>query len=215
GFMRSAIELRGFKKVFLNPGETKEVTIILNDRSFSIFDVKSNSFKPVKGVYEIAAAASVKDIRLSESIEIDGITVEPDLDIYPDYHKAQSGGMDISEDQFYKLLNKDVPRLRDRGRGDYDMTSSFGDVTSSSLFGRLVMGIVNIALKIMFKDKPKNDPGMMMVKMTIKEGALEGLISTSAGMISAKLCKILIYNANRQYGKAFLQLFKKDVNIKE
>ncbi len=213
GFMRSKIELKGFKKVFLKPGETASVSVELGDRSFSIFDVNTNRYEKVKGNYQVMVAASVKDIRLSESIEVDGITVEPDKDVFSDYHKPQKDGMEISEEQFYKLLNKEVPRLRDRRRGDYDMTSSFGDVAKSSLFGRMVMGIVGMAVKFMFRDKPKNDPGMMMVKMTIQEGALEGLISTSSGMISPKLCRILLYNANRKYGKAFLQLFKKNAKI--
>lgn len=209
GFMRSAKELKGFKKVYLEPGQRKTVEILLDDRSFSIFDVNSDRFVKVKGDYKILVGSSVKDIRLSGDFFVDGVEIAADKDKFSDYHKAQAGGMEIGEEQFYKLLNKEVPRLRDRKRGDFDMTSPFGEVSRASLFGRIIRLGVAVVFKFMFKDKKKDDPGMMMVKMTLEEGALEGVISTSGGMMNAKLCKLLIFNANRQYGKAFLQLFRK------
>ena len=62
----------------------------------------------------------------------------------------------------------------------------------------------------MFPGKDKNDPSYKMLKTGIEEGNLEGLITNSGGMISKKLCDILVLNANRHYLKAFKRLFVKE-----
>jgi len=61
----------------------------------------------------------------------------------------------------------------------------------------------------MFPDKKKDSPEMKMVLSGIEEGALEGLIANSGGIVSIKLVDLLVLNANKQYGKTFLRMFKR------
>ena len=61
-------QLRGFQKVHLRPGETKEVEFILKDRDFSQYDVEKKTFSVVPGHYEIQIGASSRDIRLRAGI---------------------------------------------------------------------------------------------------------------------------------------------------
>ena len=63
---RPAKELKGFAKVNLKPGETQHVTVPLDDRSFSYYDVGSKSWKVDKGTYEIMVGSS------SEQVEVKG-----------------------------------------------------------------------------------------------------------------------------------------------
>ena len=56
-------ELKGFKKVALNPGETKTVTLTLTARDLAYFDVPGKQWKADAGKYEIEIGSSSRDIR--------------------------------------------------------------------------------------------------------------------------------------------------------
>jgi beta-glucosidase len=63
-------ELKGFEKVFLNPGEVKPVEIKLAADAFSFWSEKDHSWKLEPGAFEILIGASSRDIRLSEEIKL-------------------------------------------------------------------------------------------------------------------------------------------------
>jgi beta-glucosidase len=67
---RPTKELKGFSKVYLNPGETKNVTIPLDSASFSYFKEKKNTFGYDAGNYEIQIGSSSRDIRLQGSLTL-------------------------------------------------------------------------------------------------------------------------------------------------
>jgi beta-glucosidase len=67
---RPVQELKGFNRVDLKPGETKTVTIPLNKRSFSYWDVDSHSWKVIPGSYEIAVGQSSRDISATASAAV-------------------------------------------------------------------------------------------------------------------------------------------------
>lgn len=63
-------ELKKFMKIELEPGEEKEVSFKLESRDFSYFDAKRNTWIAESGEYVISAAASSRDIKLSETINL-------------------------------------------------------------------------------------------------------------------------------------------------
>ncbi|MGZ4814669.1 MAG: beta-glucosidase H [Terriglobales bacterium] len=65
---RPAKELKGFAKVNLKPGEMQHVTLPLDDRSFSYYDVGSKSWKADKGNYDVMVGSSVEDVELRGSV---------------------------------------------------------------------------------------------------------------------------------------------------
>ena len=67
---RPVIELRGFEKVRLMPGESKEVTINLDKKSFAFYSDEENSWIVEDGKFNILIGSSSTDIRLEESINI-------------------------------------------------------------------------------------------------------------------------------------------------
>ncbi len=68
---RPVHELKGFDKVYLEPGHEKMVEVILNKDSFGFFDEDGSSFLVEPGEFEIQLASSSRDIRLKELIKID------------------------------------------------------------------------------------------------------------------------------------------------
>jgi len=65
---RPVHELRGFEKVFLQPGEAKEVTICLGKRAFAYYNESLHDWHVESGEYEIEIGASSRDIRLKGTI---------------------------------------------------------------------------------------------------------------------------------------------------
>ncbi len=61
-------ELKGYKKVFLKPGESKRVTIELNDRSLAYFDTKTNQWVVDADTFNLSLGASSQDIRLNAKL---------------------------------------------------------------------------------------------------------------------------------------------------
>jgi beta-glucosidase len=67
---RPVKELKGFAKVALAPGESKEVRFTLNDRAFSFYDPGQSRWVAESGAFEIAIGASSADIRLQQTIRL-------------------------------------------------------------------------------------------------------------------------------------------------
>lgn len=77
-YLRPSRELRGFTKVFLEPGKSKKVTIELDAKAFSMFDVNSNKYIAPSGTYEIQVAASLNDVKLKKTIKVKGVKYAAD-----------------------------------------------------------------------------------------------------------------------------------------
>jgi beta-glucosidase len=67
---RPVRELKGFEKVFLSPGESKEVTLRLDRLSFACYDSATDHWKTDPGEYEIAVGASSRDLRIRQTLTI-------------------------------------------------------------------------------------------------------------------------------------------------
>lgn len=70
GIDRPYKELKGFAKVYLQPGESKNVTVELGDRTFKYFDEASHSWKTEPGRQELLVGAASDDIRGSVSVTL-------------------------------------------------------------------------------------------------------------------------------------------------
>lgn len=69
GMVRPAHQLRGFEKIHLAPGETKNVKFTLKDRDFSCYDEEKKQFERIPGQYGVQIGASSRDIRLKAVVE--------------------------------------------------------------------------------------------------------------------------------------------------
>ena len=62
-------ELKGFDKVELLPGETKQVTVYLDRRSLSWYDAQKKAWVAEDGMYSVFVGASSRDVRLNGEFE--------------------------------------------------------------------------------------------------------------------------------------------------
>jgi beta-glucosidase len=63
-------ELKGFEKVFLQPGESKTVTIKLDENAFKYYNDIESEWVKEHGVFEIIVGSSSRIIRFSEKIKL-------------------------------------------------------------------------------------------------------------------------------------------------
>lgn len=69
---RPVHELKGFEKVFLGAGESKTVTIELNERAFAYWSEKYNDWHVEAGEYTVEVGVSSRDISASVAVTLDG-----------------------------------------------------------------------------------------------------------------------------------------------
>jgi beta-glucosidase len=62
--------LVGFSKVWLKPGESKDIMIPVHAKYLSIFDEGKNAWQLVPGTYTIMVGGSSKELPLTQSIDL-------------------------------------------------------------------------------------------------------------------------------------------------
>jgi beta-glucosidase len=62
-------ELKGFAKVYLEPGESKKVSLELTEKDFTFYSVQDKAWKCEVGEYKILVGSSSRDIRLAEVVQ--------------------------------------------------------------------------------------------------------------------------------------------------
>lgn len=102
-------ELKGFAKVYLKAGESKEVSIAFDDKTFRYFNVKTNKWEVEDGNYQIMIGASSADIKLTASIMKAKTTdtMPYDKAELPSYYTGKIESVEASE--YEKLLGRSIP----------------------------------------------------------------------------------------------------------
>ena len=65
-------ELKGFAKVYLKAGESRQIRIPFDDKTFRYWNIKTGQWETETGTYQIMVGASVADIRLTGMTERTG-----------------------------------------------------------------------------------------------------------------------------------------------
>ena len=175
---RPSIELRDFTKIYLAPGEVKAVEFTLAGDAFSVFSDKQNSFCTVCGEYEICLASSVRDIRLSQKIQLEGASLE-EL-VSPD---------DVLQQKVFTQHER-------HHKGEFSASDSLGLMAAESHFVRGLLKVVRFFLIKTSKSKSADDPAVKIMIRGLEENPLESFISTAPEVFSEKLVSRILQAAN-------------------
>ena len=109
GLIRPKKELKGFKKVWIKAGESAEVEIPFDDKTFRYFSTVSNKWEIEAGEYQIYVGANVADIKLTGTVSKEGtITELPyDIDDFPSYKSGKV--RNVHYEEFEKLYARPLP----------------------------------------------------------------------------------------------------------
>ena len=176
-------ELKGFAKIFLAPGESRDVTIPLDDKAFRYFDVNTGRFEIEGGEYEIAVAASVSDVRLTASVQVSGTAV-PAAQHLPAY--ASGKVSDVSDEEFAALLGRPIP--------DSQWSAEIDLNDPLSHFGSAKGGAARLMHRIAQKRMDQNpSDGMMLYVFNMP---LRAMAKCTGGLITENMAKDIQYMAN-------------------
>lgn len=100
-------ELKGFAKLFLKAGESRTVSVSLDDKAFRYFNVKTNRWEVESGIYTISVASDAAHVRLSANIRVEGTNAPAPYGALPGYESGRITR--ISEVEYRDLLGHPIP----------------------------------------------------------------------------------------------------------
>lgn len=167
-------ELKAFKKVWLNPGEIKEISLTLNKRAFAFYNVNINDWCVESGDFDILVGASSADIKLSATVNVSGTTENiPDYSaVAPAYYTGNV--QNVPTEQFVAVLGRELPPTNydpNRKLSICDTFESCACTKNGARFYKLLSTVIPagfaqaIALQTPFRDFISMSGGVMSEDM--------------------------------------------------
>ena len=210
---RPAHELKGFAKVSLKAGESKEVKIAFDKRTFRYYNVKTQAWEEEGGKYEIYVGASCADIRLQGSVERAGTKAEIPYDAakLPSYYSGKAE--DVGKEEFETLLGRPIPRATykfyKKRRMVIDENSTVADLRYSRRWvGRFFSWGIRFAHAFLWKIGQKTTANTIMMGMVHQP--IRGL--AKYGGMSRRQMEAMLMMFNGHLFKGIGQFFSKGKN---
>lgn len=188
---RPAKELKGFAKVFLEPGESKEVTVALDDKAFRYFNVKTNRWEVESGEYEIFVAANVSDVKLSATVSVAGQEAPLPYGSLPSY---ESGKIEnVSDEEFESLLGRPIPDGSWKGqltKNDAICQLYYAKSAPARLVYKILTGMKN-------KAEAKGKPDLNI--LFIYNMPFRAIGKMTGGMVSEKMVDDMVFIVNGHF----------------
>ena len=197
---RPAQELKAFTKVWLEAGESKTVTLPLDDKAFRYWNTKTDSWEVEGGTYELRVGASSADIRLTAAVEVNGTSAPNPYAGKALPHYTSGKVQHVPDAEWETLLGRPIPA--DTVKIDRNMT--LGELNHSrSPLCWLVWAVLTMMLNASYKrGKPNlnvmfqyNMPLRALAKMTsgaISMGMVDGIVLEAKGFWVIGLLKVIV-----------------------
>ena len=197
---RPARELKGFQKVFLKAGESKTVTIPLDDKAFRYFNVKTNRFEVEGGEYQILIGASAADIKLTGTVSVQGTGAENPYDTKElgDYYSGNIKA--VSDRQFEALLGHPIPD------GSWSGTLTMNDAICQMYYAR--SGLARFVYKrltgMLNKSLEKGSPNLNL--MFNYNMPFRGIAKMTGGICTMEMAEGILVIVNGHFFKGLGQI---------
>lgn len=194
GIHRPIRELKGFQKVFLQPGETKTIPFVLDERTFAIWQ---DGWKVPGGVYGVEVGG------LSTQIKVDGVTLSvPDWQAGSWYESCTGAPTQAGwEDMLGRKYVPSAPK-----KGQFTMDNTVMEMKDHSLIMKIMYKAVEATITKGFGGKAdyENPEFRMLMEASaggplrsmkisggIKNGLLEGMLDMANGHLFKGICKMI------------------------
>ena len=190
----------GAEIVQLQPGESKTVTIPLDDKAFRYWNTKTDSWEVEGGSYELRVGASSADIRLTAVVEVAGTGAPNPYAGKHLPHYTSGKVQSVPDDEWATLLGRPVQQ----GKVKIDRNMTLGELNHSrSPLGWLIWLVLTALLNASYKrGKPDlnvlfqyNMPLRALAKMTsgaISMGMVDGIVMELQGFWIIGLVRVII-----------------------
>lgn len=192
---RPAKELKGFVKVSLKAGESKEVSIAFDDKTFRYWNVKTNAWETEEGVYQVMIGANVSDIQLDAEVSVKGTQAEMPYEPaeMPSYYSGKV--QNVSDAEFTKLLGTPIP--------DGSWTSDLGINDAICQLCHAKSGLARLIYKVLTNMKEKSEakgkPDLNI--LFIYNMPFRGIAKMTGGAVSMEMVRGMVLVVNGHFLK--------------
>lgn len=205
---RPVKELKGFKKVYLEVGEEKEVTFTLDSRAFAYYNVLINDWHIESGDFSIMIGASSRDIKLTATVNV--TSLNPDAPV-PDYRENAPyyydlKGDEIPTEQFEAVYGDKMPDNSPFKKGELSACNSVGQCAVSP-WGKFIHGMAMFGARIIASTAENPE----MITNSVKDMPLRAATAMTGGLVPEMSLIGLVDMVNGRKGglRKFLRGFSK------
>jgi len=212
---RPAQELKGYAKVRLEPGESRRVTVSLDERAFAFWNVAEHRWTVEPGEFEIRLGASSRDIRdvmLAAFGPRDEASSGPRTAVLPatldptpvgrlvagppSYHDIRATTV-FDRDDFAALLGRALPDNVPDQRGQYTLNTPIVDIDHP--LARGLLRVLRWGARLTVRGAGPGSAAVLLVERTIDD-ATPRMLPMFVGRPGVRLARILLRLANRRTG---------------
>lgn len=201
GPYRPAKELRGFKKVFLQPGEQKTVTFVLAERDFSLWQ---DGWRLSPGCYRLLVGASCRDIRLEREVFVPGAPLAAPEWQRGSWYETLQGRPD--RETWEKLMGAPVPPEAEPQKGQFDRNSTLREIQRQSRLFALASRIIEKVIARRYGGDTSSAEYKMMISCAI-DANVRHLVINSGGLLPERLADFLLEITNGRFFRGAGKLF--------
>lgn len=197
---RPVRELKAFRKIALDPGESREVQFTLNDRSFTLWNA---GWVIPGGIYRVLVGGSSEELPLSGTIEKPACALS--VPSVPAWYFEPKGAP--SHDDFEQLLGHKVVE-KSLKKGEFTMDNTVMEMKDYSFIMKIMYKAVEATVAKGFGGKKDyTDPTFRMMMNSAADASLSGM-KISGGMKNYVL-EGMLQMANGHFFKGIVTMCKK------
>ena len=187
---RPVRELKGFRRVTLDPGEEKKVTIPFDDKTFRFYDTRTDSWEIESGEYQIMIGCNAEEMLLEGNLAVEG-TVKAGKYSKEEIPEYFTGHIEQVEDgEFQKLYEKEIPD------GSWSGEIRINDAVCQLYYGKGILGkliykVLRLLLKISEWQGKPNLNVLFNYNMPIR-----GYAKMTGGLVTMEMAEALTEMAN-------------------
>ena len=197
GIFRPVRELRGFEKVSLMPGESKTVHFALDDRSFAIW---ADGWKIPGGEYTVEVGSSSRDIRLSQTINVEGESLAA-----PEWQKGgwyENPVGTPTREEWERLMGRSISPSIEPQKGEFTMDNSCMEMKDHSFMMKIQYKVTEgIIAKSFGGKRDMSDTAFKMMMVCATDCPMRSAIISSGGAMNDALAKFMLFMANGIFSK--------------
>lgn len=199
-YYRPRLNLCGFARVHLSPGESRRVRIDLDPGALAVWTDRGRLTPG--GTYRLALGSSSEDIRLEAELTLSGDEL-PEPPETPDWYFAPSGTPGTAD--FERLLGRRLP-ARALRRGLYTMENTLLDIHGDSRLARVVYRAMELVIA-RASGGDRNSPEYRMMLSSAADASLSGMQIN--GGVRGPWLRMLLELANGRGARSLSLLFRR------
>ncbi|MCD7885271.1 MAG: glycoside hydrolase family 3 C-terminal domain-containing protein [Lachnospiraceae bacterium] len=197
---RPVRELKGFCKVFLKAGESRRVSIPLDDKAFRFWNTRTNRWDIEGADYQILVGANVEDIRLKGSLSVKGTTRRLPYEAAAAVGQLSSyysGRIQkVSDEEFAAMYGSKIPGDR-WSESEGRLTINDAICQMSSAKNPLARGICKILKNKKEKSEKAGKPDLNV--LFIYNMPFRSVAKMTGGMVSIRMAEGMVTAVNGHF----------------